>query len=225
MITEKEIFENLLPLNSDGLPDSFVAASVKINEKGVAYHAGIVIKHGGISYLFHYTGEDVLIEESPNGDYYFHKDFIFIKGPITASFLAHCHLIKENAVPEYNYFYSGSYYDTNGRYFSNIDMPECMTCVGFCINVIKGYIEEDEYFQFSDWTKESAESVEFLNRHIQRLLVKHPTADVNLLIDNMRRICPDEYLASAFLYKLPITKTKVDQIIENIRMVLISKLN
>ena len=129
-ISLNQIEKNLIASDSGGSANNFAAAAVQINEAGEATHAGIIIKHQEEYYLFHFNGA-LALEDTPVGQWYFHKNFIFVKDGITGMFLAHCKNILKGAKPKYGYFFPGSYYDETGKYFSEINMPEYMTCVGF----------------------------------------------------------------------------------------------
>jgi hypothetical protein len=137
-------------------------------------------------------------------------------------------VIEKDANPTYGYFYSGSYYE-NGKYFSENGQAEIMTCVTFCLNVILGFIESDEYITFSDWNianqigayrvyyrggaqedKDVDEYIAYFTAKFSQLV---PDVDVDVLKENLRRIYPVEYLSSAFVEELPIRKVIVDSIV------------
>jgi len=84
-----------------------------------------------------------------------------------------------------------------------------MTCVGFCLNVLKGFLEED-YINYQDWDESShTSSPDYLIKYAKRY---------NLNIDDIskshRRITPLELLTSAFFTNTPILKSSIDSKIE-----------
>jgi hypothetical protein len=224
----EEVTSLIIKSDSKDLPENFVASAVLINEKGIAYHAGIVIGYQDERYLFHYTGLEVKLEIITKGKWYFHKELTFIAEDEVSAFINHCKVIEQEANPEYGYFFGGSFYDTNGKYFSENGTPEIMTCVSFCLNVILGFIESDEYITFADWNvsnqsgtyriyhpwgsedKNAEEYIEYFINSFSNLV-----KDVNLdaLKANLRRIYPVEYLSTAFVEAPPIRKVDVDIIL------------
>jgi hypothetical protein len=223
-----DIDNELIKSDAGGMPENFVAAAVAVDETGKAYHAGFVIGYKAIFYLFHYTGIEVKLESLPIGEWYFHKSLTFISEDEVSAFYNHCKVIEKDANPTYGYFYSGSYYE-NGKYFSENGEAEIMTCVTFCLNVILGFIESDEYLTFSDWdianqigayrvyhrwdTPEDKNAEEYIAYFISKFSRLMPDVALEILKRNLRRIYPVEYLSSAFVEKFPIKKVTVDSIV------------
>jgi hypothetical protein len=229
LYTLEEISRNLIQSdNEEELPVNFVAAAVKINNQtGIAYHAGIVIGLRGKYFIFHYTSITVVLGNIPNNGWYFHKGLDFISEEEVESFLVYCKIIKDEANPTYGYFYGGSCYNEDGRFFSSNELPEIMTCVGFCLNVILGFIESDEYLKHDEWDIYTVEYpdeyfVSFIEQFEELLL--DTDIDIEILKENLRRITPDEYLASAFIEGIPIAKKQIDKIIPNLRLALKEKI-
>lgn len=96
-------------------------------------HAAIIIQLDSKLYQFHFTGEVELIEVE---DDFFHKITDTIDSKLIPSFYAYCRRIKKYAKPKFGFFYSGEYYNKTGEHFSNTNIGERMTCVGFCLNVL-----------------------------------------------------------------------------------------
>lgn len=214
MYTLKKISQDLIKSDEDPLDSYFVAAAVEINAAGQSRHVGLIIHCEEGYYLFHFDGQNIEIEEEPVG-WYFHKTLDFILPEFCNQFLGHCKKIKEKAKPKFGLFYPGSYYNENGEYYSESGLEEYMSCVGFCINVIKGFIEADEYFRYEDWT-----NVDFKKKYIEEFIIEYkkikPDITEDLIADNIRRITPPEYLASAYLDDLPIRRVEVRQLINNV---------
>jgi hypothetical protein len=204
-------------LESDRTTD-FVAIGNIINEVAYSYHAGFVIQHEGMLYEFHYTGKDVKFNPIEND--YFHKITNTIASDEVAAFVAQCLQIQKKANPKYGLYYSGECYDKEGNYISSSNLGEVMTCVGFCLNVLKGFLEE-EYLLYSDWTAETPEFKQFLNEfcrinNIDPLKIASPLS---------RRITPRECLTTCFFSQLPITKDNIDKKIVEINHFFASKAN
>lgn len=217
-----DIYNNLIKSDSSDLPSHFVAAAVQIDHtSGVAIHAGIIINKDDRRFLFHYTGSKVELVDVPNNEWYFHKDLIIISNKLTSSFLAHCTLVKKNAKPEYGFLFAG-YYNTKGKYCSPEGVPEYTTCVGFCLNVLSIFTEEDEYLSLNDWDSTSMNESykDFTLKNIARL---YPDIKESNLNPYLKRILPDEYLASAFDTNPPVKKAFIDNIIEDVREALFKK--
>lgn len=212
MYTLKKINKLLLKSDEQDLDEYFVSAACQINEEGEAKHAGIVIHCEEGYYLFHYGGEDVELCNALDDEWYFQKSFDFILPDFCGEFLGHCKKIKENSNPKYGFFYQGSYYE-DGKYYSENGLPEYMTCVGFCINVIKGFIEADEYFQYTDWTNEHINEG-YINHMVEKMRLINPKINPEHIKENIRRISPPEFIASAFLDEIPIRRANVNEIIE-----------
>jgi hypothetical protein len=189
-------------IESDRISD-FVALGNLVNG-AVSYHSAFIIKYNRMIYEIHYPGPGEGIEiENLKGDY-FHKITDTILPEEVPAFIALCKNIQKNANPEYGFFYSGESYDVNGNHLSNQDIGEVMTCVGFCINVMKGYHEED-YLEFTDWQSES-QSTKYLEEYC-----KIHNLDIDKIRAFHRRITPREFLISGFYNNLPIEKKEIEK--------------
>lgn len=195
------MFEIINTLKEEDISDDFVAIGNLLNEYKEPYHAALIIKHNSNLLQYHYTGKD--IELSDVDFEYFHKRTRTIHKEEIPAFIAYCNSIKKNANPIYGYFYSGEYYDNNGIHFSKKSIGERMTCVGFCINVLKGFLEND-YLKYADWDS-SSHSSEYLLKYAE----KH-NLNVSSIQESHRRISPIEILTSGFFYNIPISKIEID---------------
>jgi len=186
---------------SDSETDFVAIANLHFDH--IAAHSAFIINHKKQLTLFHYTGTSV--EYGYVDEDYYHRNTDTIAPDEVPSFIAFCQYIKKKAKPKYGYFYSGESYDSEGNHISNSYSGERMTCVGFCLNVLKGFLEED-YINYKDWDEDSHEDRDYLDRYCK----KH-----NLNPDNLqkshRRINPRECLASAFFNNLPIRKVSIDE--------------
>lgn len=222
MYTLKKIDKLLLKSDQQNLDEYFVAAACEINAIGQAKHVGLIIHCNEGYFLFHYEGgETVELEEDPIDIWYFHKAFDFILPEFCGDFLGHCKKIQENAKPIYGFFYPGSYY-SDGVYYSENQLPEYMTCVGFCINVVKGFIEADEFFAFEDWNAEDIDQ-EYIDSMIAKIQIVNPNITAESIAENIRRIRPTEFISSAFINEYPIRKEAIDVILALVTQVIKGK--
>jgi len=222
MLSIENISQNLIKSDEDNSGEDFVAAAVLVTEGGEAVHAGILIKYNDEYSLFHFS-PPLELEILPAGQWYFHKNFNFIKPEEIPSFLAHCKLIKEFANPQYGYYFAGSYF-AEGQYFSEIPTPQYMTCVGFCLNVLNGFNLDEQYISFDEWNIGTVEQ-RYIDRIIERFRRDIPQISIDLLIENIRRITPTEYLASAYIDEIPVKKKKIDRILVNVSHAIYNKTN
>jgi len=216
LLTREELKSQLFQCVPENYKGDFVAAAVQLDETGTAIHAGMLISCKEGVYLCHFDAANVLIEDEMPDSWYFFKIFEFIDPRLSLAFLGHCMLIKETSNPVMGFYYDGSFYDENGMYFSETVKKEFMTCVGFCINVIKGFINSEtdrELFEYEDWT--NADLPEwYLGQFIQKLKLIHPDVDVDHIKENIRRIRPAEYLAGAYMEETPIKRKDVAAILD-----------
>lgn len=172
-------------------------------------HAAIIIKLDSKLYQFHFLDGIELTEVE---DDFFHKITETIDSRLLPSFYAYCRRILKNANPKFGFFYSGEYYNKAGEHFSTTNLGERMTCVGFCLNVLKGFLEND-YIQYTDWDESSHIDIpnyvlEFAHEH---------GLNVEDIRGAHRRITPLELISSAFFVDIPIKKVDVDSKIEYVR--------
>lgn len=221
-MTLTEIDSNLIQSDSGTLPSNLVAIAVMINEDGIGQHSAIIIGVNRTYYLFHYTSEFILLENNiPQGRWYYHKVLEAIPQDESEAFLSHCESIsRDNRDIKYGFIFDGSYY-RDGVYFSNSGLPEFSTCVGFCINVITGYLWDSDFLKVDDWHTQPIRNgfIEFYER--AKLAV--PDLDEELYKIHHKRIQPDECTASAYITELPVTKKAVDEIIADVRLAISQK--
>jgi len=218
----EEIDKELFKADSiDGASD-FVATAVYVNAERGIYHSGLIIVYENTYYLFHYTGSDIEMSDFSKGNFYF-KKLSFISPEEVLAFYAHCLNIQKYANPAYGFFFAGDYYDKEGKYYSESGVAEYMTCVGFCISVITGYIEGDQYYVYEDWNNEGVPE-EFFERFIAEVKEQNPalTIDESLYKKHLRRITPTEYTSGAYL-EIPVRKRNIDEILDIVRNVLLKR--
>jgi len=196
-----EMFPVTRSLSESDRTSDYVAIA-NLHNGHIPQHSAIIIQHQENRFLFHYTG--YAIEYSEVNDEYFHRITDTITPEEIPSFIAMCKNIHSKANPIYGYFYSGESYDIHGSHLSDNDSGERMTCVGFCLNVLKGFLEDD-YIQYADWTEESHEEEGYLEKYCK----KH-NLEIESIRASHRRISPRECLSSAFFTRLPIRKVQID---------------
>ncbi len=178
-------------------------------------HSAFIINYNGELYEYGYNGHSITLGSLT--DDYFHKISDTIESGEVPAFIAFCQNVKKMAKPIYGFFYSGESYNLDGKHLSDSDLGERMTCVGFCLNILKGALEED-YLEYMDWTSEShsKEYLEnFCNQH---------NLDIAKISKYHRRITPIEFLTSGFFKKVPIKKVQIDSKIEAVEEYLIARI-
>lgn len=233
VLTLKKIDKKLLAVDSDFEDKDFVSIAVFINDIGECQHSGFIIKLGDDFHLFHYTGELIDIEYNiDNSKWYFFKTLDIIGEDEVLTFLHHCEEVKDNSpTPAYGFVYDGSYF-VDGQYFTETGIQQFTTCVGFCLTIIKGFMHNhDEYLKLDDWDFGSTQTEEFRNKYLykffERNLVileqKYPDRIEEIKSNYIKRITPSELTSSAFFDKLPIQKSEIDSIIDNVCLSLYNK--
>jgi hypothetical protein len=226
VITLEQIDKELFQSDAVTPVKNFVAAAVMVVDGGRAQHSGIVISYNSDYYLFHYTSEEVELKDVPKGEWYFHKELEFISEEEVLAFYAHCKIIKQHANPKFGAFYAGDYYNKEGKYFSESGLQEFMTCVGFCINVMTGYIENSNYFNYAEWTETTLGNPDqYFENFLRDVKKNNPdiAVDEALFRKHLRRITPLDYTSASYLQSIPISKAEVDKIKPDVQKVLIGK--
>jgi hypothetical protein len=211
VISYKFIEDNIISCEADELPENMIGSAIVTNPDSTE-HAAIFIRYNGESKLFHFTGKDVMIEDFFNpGENYYYKNMDVIDPILLPAFLAQCELILEKAQPKFGYFYEGAIYDPNGDFVSPSDSPEYMTCVGFCLNVIKGFLADKDYFNYSDWDSSTLD-VTYVEKFLEHVKRENPAIIIDDFKSNLRRISPSEFISGAFSQDIPVTKSFIDDI-------------
>lgn len=227
-LTLNTIKEKLIRSNISTLPDNLIAVAIRIDERELADHAALLIGVNRQYYIFHFMEDgiknDDLARVDTNAQWIYHKQLEVIDSMESETFLSHCERILNNCNPKYGFLFDGSYYK-DGVHFSESGLPEYSTCVGFCINVISGYLyDHDKYFEVTDWDLIPVDHPSF-EKYYNAALETNPEMDVNMYKSHHRRIKPSEYVAGAFMDHrgIPIRKTVIDLVISNIEAVISNK--
>lgn len=196
------MFDIINTLTEKDVKENFVAIGSYVNENKIAAHSVLVISFNDEIKHIHYTGSNILFDDIYN-ESCFHKITDTINPALIPAFIVMCKRVLKKANPRYGYFYSGEYYNQNGIHFSEETISETMTCSGFCLNLLKGFLEED-YLLYTDWSTPSFPTKEYLENYAIRYKL-----DKDKISDSHRRISPLELLSSAYFIDLPITKSQV----------------
>lgn len=207
------MFEIIKTTSEQDIKDEFVAIGAYVSnlripqlQNGTAYHSVLIIKYKNQLLQFHYTGDPTLgiLFDSNIDSNCFHKITDIIDVKLIPAFIMMCKRILKNANPRYGYFYSGEFYDINGEHFSENPIGERMTCSGFCLNVLKGFLEDD-YIVYKDWDSSSHQVENYLQDYCNTRGL-----DINEIEISHRRISPLELLSSGYFSSIPITKAQID---------------
>lgn len=207
------MFTIIKTTSEQDIKDEFVAIGAYVSDfrisqlqNGTAYHSVLIIKYKDQLLQFHYTGNPslgILLDDNIDSNC-FHKITDTIDSKLLPSFIVMCKRILKNANPKYGYFYSGEYYDINGKHFSSKAIGERMTCSGFCLNVLKGFLEED-YILYTDWDSSSHQKENYLQEFCSRQGLNIDEIEIS-----HRRISPLELLSSGYFSNIPINKNQID---------------
>jgi len=195
---------------------NYVAVALYINSNGEGQHSGLLINFNKELKLFHFTSREVLIEDFQDvyeGTWYYYKTLDLIHPDEVETFLHHCEQIAKKSTPKWALVFDGSYFK-EGVYFTNSGLKEYTTCVGFCINVVKGFLDGEEYIYVDDWNASSTDSwravyTDRFSKMLDKIKAENPNI-TNIEEKFLKRITPIEYSVSAFLINLPIRKTDID---------------
>lgn len=209
--------KEIVQCSSEDLPDNIMGAAVLVESNKIP-HAGIFVRYNGESKLFHFDGKQVLLDDINGQEIYFFKELPYLKPALAPSFLTHCQLVLNEAKPIFGYFYIGGMYDEEGKFRNPGDMPEYMTCVGFCLNFLKYFTEGIDLFELSDWqTMDIKRKDEYVTDFIAKVKEQNPNLDIEDFKKGIRRIWPDEYFTGAFCNSLPVRKKFVEENITSIQ--------
>lgn len=208
MIDSIEIEKRISKSFDYDLQSNFVAAAIKYNFiKSYAEHAGLAICLDGELYIYHYTGAKIKLDKLDPEKWFIESKFDFIEEEEVESFYIHCETIMKDADPTYGFFYNGEYFDSEGKYCAENTRYQFMSCVGFCISVLTGAIENDNFILHDEWEMSDSDKDAYFQEHMESLLDTSGIKDRSYFKNNQRRIYPIEYFVSSFV---PIPARKID---------------
>ncbi|WP_410878459.1 hypothetical protein [Myroides sp. DW712] len=212
--------------------DDFIGIGIELDDSGEGFHSGIIISLGGELTLFHFDGTAIYIKKNTDIPewFYIKKLDIFEENEnFILNFKAHCELISEEANPEFGFVFDGSYYSNAGEYYTESNIKDITTCVGFCIKIIKGYLyNHNDYLSLDDWNAESMDdykikNLSFYNHLLEKLEKEYPDRFEEIKRNYFKRIMPSDLTTSGFYNQLPIRKSQIDQSRSTVEMVLKTK--
>lgn len=212
------MFEIINTVSEKDVKEEFIAIGTYVSDSrisqytyGTAYHSLLIIKYKDEIWQFHYTGNPtlgILLDQNIDTKC-FHKITDTIDTRLIPAFIMMCKRILKNAKPKYGFFYSGEFYDVNGVHFSEKEIGERMTCSGFCINVLKGFLEQD-YLMYTDWDSTSHKTENYLEDYCNSRGLNIKEIEIS-----HRRISPLELICSGFFTDLPISKKQIETKLES----------
>lgn len=218
-INKSFVESDLIILNECDSSEDFVAIGVLVGIDGIGYHSGLVICLEEIFYFFHYTGTEVLMDiVNVFTNDLFVKKMDIIQSEKVEYFKGFCEILLDEVQPQYGWVFTDSFYNGDGTYYSDNGLPDITTCVGFCINVIRGsFYNNETYISVNEWDDSTFTEVQnsFMN-HISLQLARLEQIDPERLTlitqNNFKRITPSELTSSAFYNELPISKQNIDKV-------------
>ncbi len=230
-INLNNIPEHILKIQDCDLAEDFIAFGIELDENGHGHHSGIFISLNNELVLFHFDAITVKIEHSNdlNGWFLLNKLVIFEgEDDFIINFKAHCEIICEESSPEFGFLFDGSYYDINGKYYTETDFSDVTTCVGFCIKVIQGYLNNTKFIDLTGWNINPLDDFKlknssFYEQQLEILKEKYPLRIEEIKENYFKRILPSELTSSGFYDDLPVTKDNIDFIRPTVEMILQTK--
>lgn len=209
---------DLFKIQDCDITQDFIAIGIELDDEGYGHHSGIFICLNSEMLLYHFNGAEVKIEELEDIEEWFvikKLDIFEGEDDFILNFKAHCEIICEEAKPEFGFLFDGSYYDSNGIYYTETELHDVTTCVGFCIKIIQGYLNSSSYIDFSGWQNNSLneyrlKNADYYDYLLETLTKKYPERIEEIITKYFKRILPSELTSSAFYNNLPITKQNVD---------------
>jgi hypothetical protein len=211
-MTKSKIEAQLTSSDSTNIPFGYVGASIFTDDNGRAYHAAIYVCRNEDNVIFHFDKEDIKEDEVEKCRPFLSKDIDFIPPFESGAFLVFCREAIRNPPPGYNFYYNGGYFNREGRYVGTDGEPSYhMTCVGFCLGILKGWAEGNDFIQYTDWNANNSLGEATIQAQLAKLKRLYPGFTDEELTENIRRVKPSEYLASAFIGGKPVRKADTDK--------------
>lgn len=201
----------------------WVALSNQFNRYGSACHGALLINYEGSIAVFHYTGTNLLHEDLSSFGQSFHKVSDTVAEDDVPAFLAMCRKVLEKDDPTYGFFTGASFYDYNGNFHDTAGSGYRMTCVGFCLAVLQGFLERD-YLEYTTWPTVTSDPFNRTEEDYLEWYCAQHNLDINTITSLPKRIAPLEYLISGFYIDLPISKSTLDAQKSSIQSYMYTKL-
>lgn len=218
LLNHKTILSKIFNISEISTEEDFVACTTEIDDIGECKHSGLLICFENELKYFHFDGAVKLTDTIPDNLYF--KKLDLINEELVCSFLWHCEKLSSEATPMYGWLFDESYYDSNADYYLKGAKYDITTCVGFCIKVLTGFLE-NHYLQTSDWDFSTLDSLgdikdKFFN-YLKKIAFNEGISVEELLDkDKLKRILPAELFSSSFFERTPIRKENTDGILNHI---------
>ena len=209
-----ENLNNLIRCDSEELPDHLLGVAIRLDADRKNPHSGVFIRYDKQNYIFHFTGkgDKVFLHPPTDNDWFFFKALTEVKYYIPSVY-AHFRRIKRKSKPDYFYLYSGGAFDQNGDFTDTGTLPNYMTCVGFCLAVLKHSLTGIDLIQFEDWPAGilNGKSEDYVkNFYDVKIAPNYPDISFAKFSNDVRRITPLDYITAGFSSVIPVPKTFID---------------
>ncbi|MDV6170214.1 hypothetical protein R1T16_17390 [Flavobacterium sp. DG1-102-2] len=208
------------------LTKNFLAISIITNDLGIGIHSGIIACHNSEVTYMHFTGKIKLQTLDIFPDNMYIKELTIFDRALIGYYKTQMEIIAQEANPIYGVVFQDSFYKADGTYYSETNLPDICTCVGFCVNTIRAMMyNNSEYLLLDDWDETTLQSIEddlpgmvfstleYLDQHVGGI-------SEDLKNRMVKRIKPSELTSSAYFEAMPIPKVNVDYINPTVMQVL-----
>ena len=232
-LPNKKIEQHLMHFDNHDLDEEFFGVAVSLNDNGIPQHSGVVICYEGEKLFFHFNGKVLLENVTEEVTDIYYKKLELFPETYLPYIRAYFDILLNTVDPLYGFVFTDSYYNDDGTYVSDVDgLPDFCTCVGFCINVIRGlFLKQTKYLETTDWTDDSLQQVaDFFIEQVDNYLTAvekfEPEKLEKVKKSSYKRILSVELLLSGFFAKpkkLPVRKADISPKILDTRKILQQK--
>lgn len=217
---------SIFRIDADNINDNIIGVAACLLQDNTIHHAGIFIRYNSTNYLLHFDKEKVELLEIKKAVLCFFKRLSYIPSEIIPSTYLLFKRISMSKKPGYSYFYDGSCYEpTNIDFFDEYEMPEIMSCVGFCLNVLKTVLNREDFIKYTDWHYHNGITEDKVKKYFEsKIKANYPNIDIVEFCKHSRRILPIEYFTAGFSTTIPVEKLFTDANIKAVENALISKI-
>lgn len=189
------------------------------NDRVFGRHSGILICVNGDMNFFHWDQKNIVLEKLEGykgaGNIYHRKlNFLPTSSPILFAMLARFRKIALNTRLAYSMIAeSDAKYNERGIFESATGLPELSSCVGFCINVLRGFLVKTRVFiDIEDWSLMPIEGHENTLRWMQEAKELYPNLSEEIYRRNHRRIKVHDLALAAYAKpgELPVRKKFIE---------------
>ncbi|WP_091372351.1 hypothetical protein [Mucilaginibacter mallensis] len=209
----------------DSLPDNIIGVAVSLLNDDIN-HSGIFIRYNNTNYLFHFDSVDVVLIEIPKDAIVFFKQLTFIPPEFITSTFHWFRQLEKFKSPDYGLFYSGSFYNESTlEFIDKNQMPEIMSCVGFCLNVLKTVLRGNDFINYTDWNYHNGITDDKILRYFINAKKNYPDIDIIEFAQHVRRILPVEYFTAGFDLNIPVKKAFTDSNNKEVTKIIMEKVS